>query len=103
MRMKVQMEVGAINELIQSGEMPEFMESAVGRIRPEAAYFTTEDGKRTAFFFFDLKEPKDLPSLAEPFFEAGRASIQVSPVMTVDDLKAGLKKVESSRMAGSRR
>ena len=97
--MKVQMDVTATSQLIENGKMPELMETALGRIHPEAAYFGTEDGKRTAFLFFDLKEPSDLPSLAEPFFDSGKAAIQVTPVMTADDLKAGLKKLESSRAA----
>lgn len=100
--MKVQMDVEAANQLIETGGMAEFMETALSRMRPEAAYFGTENGKRTAFIFFDLKEPSDLPSLAQPFFEAGRAAVQVTPVMTADDLKAGMKKLESSRPASRR-
>jgi hypothetical protein len=97
--MKVQMEVTAASELIESGKMPELVETALGRIRPEAAYFGTEDGKRTIFLVFDLKEPSDLPSLTESFFAVGKAAVQVTPVMTQAELKAGLKKLSQSRMA----
>ena len=41
---------------------------------------------------FELHEPSDLPSIAEPFFMSVSASIDVSPVMTLDDVRAGLEK-----------
>ncbi len=103
MLMKVQLDPAGMKEIVDRGEMPEFMETTLERIRPEATYFTMENGRRTALFVFDLKEPSDLPRLSEPFFETGDAQIQCSPVMTVDDLKAGLKKLESGRLATSRR
>jgi hypothetical protein len=60
--------------------------------KPEASYFTAEDGKRTAFFVFDLKDPTMIPTIAEPFFMNLNASIELSPVMNLEDMKAGVEK-----------
>jgi hypothetical protein len=60
-------------------------------LQPEAAYFTALDGKRTSLIVFDLKEPSQIPSIAEPFFGAVNASIELTPVMTIEDLQPGLQ------------
>jgi hypothetical protein len=58
--------------------------------KPEAAYFIAENGKRTAILVLDMSDPSQLPAIAEPWFLALNASIEVTPAMTVDDLrKAG--------------
>jgi hypothetical protein len=47
---------------------------------------------RTAFFFFDLADPTEIPSVAEPFFMNLNAQIEFCPAMDAADLKAGLEK-----------
>ncbi|WP_282697613.1 hypothetical protein [Streptomyces sp. CC208A] len=90
MLMKVEMNTEAANDLIKQGVVPELMQEALGRIRPESAYFTVENGCRTAYLFFDLNEPSDLPALAEPFFMRLGARIHYSPVMNQEELIEGL-------------
>jgi hypothetical protein len=93
MLLKVQMDVDAANRAIADGSLGELMERMMGEIQPEAAYFTALEGMRTALIFFDLKEPSQIPSIAEPFFQALEASIEFSPVMNRDDLRAGLERL----------
>lgn len=69
----------------------------VERAKPEACYFTTESGKRTALFFVDIKESSDLPSMAEPFFEELNAAIDVSPVMNLTDMRAGIERANAKK------
>jgi hypothetical protein len=90
--MKVQMEVEAANRAISDGSWERVMGRAMEQLQPEAAYFTAQDGKRTGFIVFDLKDPSDIPSIAEPFFMSVNASIDFSPVMTVEDVRRGLQK-----------
>jgi hypothetical protein len=60
--------------------------------KPEAAYFTSEDGLRTGFIFFDMKEVSDIPMIAEPLFMELDAEVTFTPVMNAQDVKLGLEK-----------
>jgi hypothetical protein len=58
--------------------------------KPEAAYFLTENGKRTAFLIMNLEDASGIASIAEPWFLALNAAIEITPVMLPADLqKAG--------------
>jgi hypothetical protein len=46
--------------------LPETVESILNELKPEAAYFAEENGKRTGFIFFDLKDTSQIPAAAEP-------------------------------------
>ena len=73
------------------------MNAAMERLHPEAAYFYPEGGKRTALMVFDMKDPSQIPSIAEPFFMGLDADISMTPVMNAADLKAGLEIAAKSR------
>jgi hypothetical protein len=90
MRVKIPTKAG--NEAIKNGSLPEIVGKALAGLNAEAAYFTSEDGMRTALIFFDMKESSDIPSAAEPFFMALDAQISFEPVMTADDMRAGIAK-----------
>ena len=91
MLLKMQMDVEAGNRAIKDGSFGEMLNSVMGQIKPEAAYFTAIDGKRTGLIFFDLQEPSQIPSIAEPFFHGVNASIELMPVMTPEDVQKGLE------------
>ena len=90
MLLKVQMDVEAGNRAIRDGSWGQVMERMMPLLQPEAAYFTAQDGKRTGLIFFDLKDPTQIPAIAEPFFMAVNASIELTPVMTPDEVQAGI-------------
>ncbi|MER8046649.1 hypothetical protein [Streptomyces sp. NPDC094032] len=90
MLLKVEMDTPASNEAIKAGTLQKTMEATLEKLRPEAAYFTVEDGCRTAYLFFDLAEPADLPVISEPFFIGLNAKVHYSPVMNPEDLRKGL-------------
>ncbi|MGW0121482.1 hypothetical protein [Streptomyces sp. NPDC003327] len=90
MMMKVQMNTEASNEAIRQGTLSKIMETALAEMRPEAAYFTSEDGCRTAFLFFDMTDSSTMPKLSEPFFLQLGAKITYTPVMNREDLGKGL-------------
>jgi hypothetical protein len=57
---------------------------------PEAVYFTDDNGQRTAFLFLEMPNASQIPAIAEPWFLAFNASVEMHPVMVPDDLaKAG--------------
>lgn len=90
MLLKVQMDVEAGNRAIRDGSWGQVMERMMPMLQPEAAYFTAQDGKRTGLIFFDLKDPTQIPAIAEPFFMAVNASVDLTPVMTPDEVRAGI-------------
>ncbi|MGA5064336.1 hypothetical protein ACPB9E_11240 [Streptomyces exfoliatus] len=91
MLMKVQMDTPASNEAIRQGTLQKLMEDALSRLRPEAAYFGSENGCRTAYLFVDLEDPSQLPKFSEPFFMELEAKISYAPVMDAEDLRKGLR------------
>ena len=91
MLMKVTTPVEAGNKAINDGTLPKIIAQTMERIQPEAAYFGLEGGKRTAFFFFELKDSTQMPSIGEPIFHGTGATIELTPVMNPQELKAGLE------------
>jgi hypothetical protein len=96
MLLKVQMEVEAGNRAIKDGSLAETLDRVMGQIQPEAAYFTALDGKRTALIFFDMESPSQIPSVAEPFFMALDAAVEIVPAMTGDDVRAGIEEASKA-------
>ena len=92
MMMKVSIPVEAGNKAIKDGSLPKSIMAFVEQMKPEACYFGPTGGQRTALFFFDLKDPTMIPSAGEPFFLNLNASIELSPVMNLEDMRAGVEK-----------
>lgn len=90
--MKVKIPTAAGNEAIKNGSLPEIIGKALADLNAEAAYFTSEDGMRTALIFFDMTDSSEIPPAAEPFFMAFDAEITFAPVMNADDMRAGVAK-----------
>ncbi|OFV89842.1 MAG: hypothetical protein A3G76_13970 [Acidobacteria bacterium RIFCSPLOWO2_12_FULL_65_11] len=90
MMLKVSIPVETGNKAIKDGTLPRTIESTVDRLKPEAAYFFAEDGKRTALFFFNMADASQIPAIVEPLFMGLNAAVTTVPVMNADDLKKGL-------------
>ena len=85
---KISMTVEAGNA--QAAKGFQGLQKILAEQKPEAIYFAAEGGKRTAFMFKSMTDASEIPGIAEPFFLALNASIDVTPVMTPADLmKAG--------------
>ncbi|MGH3342470.1 MAG: hypothetical protein ACRDPK_06210 [Carbonactinosporaceae bacterium] len=87
------MDTDKANAAIRNGTMPKVLEAVIERLNPEAMYFTPSEGERSAFFVFDMKEPSQMPSIAEPLFQEFGAKITLQPVMNLDDLQTGLARL----------
>ena len=90
MMLKVTIPVEAGNKAIKDGVLPRTMQSTIERLKPEAAYFLAEDGKRTAFYFFDMTDASQIPTIAEPLFMGMNAALLLVPAMNAEDLQKGL-------------
>jgi hypothetical protein len=90
MMLKVTIPVEAGNTAIKDGTLPRTLQNTTERLKPEAAYFFAEDGRRTALFFFDMQDVSQIPPIVEPLFMGMNASLTMVPVMNADDLQKGL-------------
>ena len=91
MLMKVSMPVENANKAIKDQSLPKLMNRTIEELKAEAAYFTEIDGRRTALFVFDLADSSRIPSIAEPFFQALNAAVELHPVMNAQDMREGLE------------
>ncbi|GGO83855.1 hypothetical protein [Wenjunlia tyrosinilytica] len=90
MLLRASMDTERANEAFKNGTMGRTIEKVAQKVHPEAAYFTTIDGKRTALFVFDMQDSSQMPSIAEPLFSEFGAYITFEPVMNSEDLAKGL-------------
>lgn len=88
MMMIASMPVEPFNAAVKDGSSGAKMKKIMDQIKPEAAYFTAMNGKRTAVLIVDLTDPSKIPSFAEPWFQTYHASVDFYPVMLPQDLAA---------------
>lgn len=81
------------SETIKNGKLPTVIESTLNKIRPESAYFYTENGLRTMRAVFDMSESNDMVAAFEPMMMELGATIDVRPVMNAEDLQRGFGKM----------
>ncbi|HEY5928594.1 MAG TPA: DUF3303 family protein [Kofleriaceae bacterium] len=97
MLMKVSIPVESGNKGVKDGLFPKTVQAFVDQVKPESCYFAAEKGQRTGYFVFDLKDPTLIPSVAEPFFMGFNASIEITPAMSLDEMKTGVDKAMKQR------
>jgi hypothetical protein len=84
---KVTMPVVEANAAVADGSLASTINSILGDLKPEAAYFAEENGARTAFLFVKLENSSQIPAIAEPWFLAFNAKVEFHPAMNLEDLK----------------
>lgn len=97
MMLRVKMPVEAGNSAIKDGSLPRTIQSLVERLKPEAAYFFTDEGKRSMLIVFDMQEASQIPPLVEPLFMGMDAAVTLTPVMNAEDLQKGLAEAATRR------
>ena len=88
--LKATLEISASNKAILDGTLPKVVEQVMKTINPECAYFATFDGCRSCFMVFDMKDPSQIPAIAEPFFLNFNAKVEFMPVMNAEELQKGI-------------
>ena len=83
---KVNIPVEAGNRAAKAGTLGTTTQAILADLKPEAVYFTDDHGQRTAFLIIDMHDASQIPALAEPWFLAFEASIEIHPVMGLEDL-----------------
>lgn len=90
MLLKWELGLEATNEALRNGTMEAINKTLAERTQPEAAYFGTENGRRTGYIFFDLADPALIPVIAEPLFRELNSTVEFIPVMNTEELQRGL-------------
>ena len=87
---KVNIPVESGNAAAKDGKLGATIQSILQELKAEAVYFTDDSGERTAFIFLQMQDASQIPAIAEPWFLAFNARIEIHPVMIPEDLhKAG--------------
>jgi hypothetical protein len=92
--LKVSIPVETGNATISDGTLSKTIESILNELKPEAAYFAEDNGQRTGFIFLDVKDASQIPAVAEPWFLAFQAHVEIHPAMNLDDLKKATPGIE---------
>ena len=97
MRMMIRWTVPAErgNKTIASGALQQSIESMLEGLKPEAAYFFANDGRRSGMMIFDMTDPSQIPQIAEPLFQTFDAEVEFLPVMNAKDLKNAFASLSS--------
>jgi len=109
MLMKVTIPGPEGNAAILDGSLGSTIGSILADLKPEAVYFAEENGARTGFIFVNLEKESQIPALAEPWFLAFNAKVELHPAMNMEDLKnsapsmqnAARKYARAGRAAGA--
>ena len=88
--LKVNIPVEAGNAAAKAGKLGATIQSILADLKPEAVYFTDNNGQHSGFIFLDMQDAAQIPAIAEPWFLAFNTNVEIHPVMIRDDLaKAG--------------
>ena len=94
--LKVNIPVEAGNAAAKAGKLGTTIQSILADMKPEAAYFTADNGQRTGFIVFEMQDASQIPAIAEPWFLAFTASVELHAVMVPADLAKASGAIEKA-------
>lgn len=71
---------------VRDGSIGAKMKKILDELKPEAAYFTEFDGRRSAVLIINLTDASQIPAVAEPWFLTFSAECHFHPAMVAEDL-----------------
>jgi hypothetical protein len=89
MLMQVQFPPEPFNAAVRDGSVGPKIQRILEAIKAEAVYFSEQDGHRGAILVVDVKDPSNVPTLAEPWFLTFNAEVKFRIAMTPEDLSRG--------------
>ena len=91
--LKFEIPAEAGNAAVKDGRLGRVLSETIDKLKPEAAYFTAmPHGGRGGYIVFDLKDPSDIPWVCESLFQELNVTVDLSPVMTPEDVEKGVAK-----------
>jgi len=91
MLLNVKLPHETFNAAVRDGSAGKKLKRILDELKPEAVYFTEQEGHRGATLVINLEDPSKIPAFAEPWFLLFDADCEFRVAMTPEDLgKAGL-------------
>ncbi len=91
MLMHVRFPLEPFNSAVRNGTAGEKIQRILESIKPEAVYFTEQNGHRGGTLVVNVQDSSEVPALAEPFFLTFNAEVEFRIAMTPEDLaRSGL-------------
>ncbi len=88
----VKFPIEPFNSAVRKGTAGDILKRILDEIKPEAAYFTENNGQRGAVLVVDVADPSKVPAIAEPFFLSFNAQVEFHVAMSPEELgRAGLE------------
>jgi hypothetical protein len=84
------------NAAIADGSLGSTIGSILADLKPEAVYFAEDNGQRTGFVFVNIENASQIPAIAEPWFLAFNAKVELRPAMTLEDLQNAGPSIEAA-------
>lgn len=82
------------NTFVRDGSVGAKLNRILDALKPEAIYFTEQEGGRGCIMAVEMADPSKIPFLAEPWFLTFNGKVHFQVAMTPDDLKrAGLEEL----------
>ncbi len=86
MLMHVQFPLEPFNTAVRDGSVGQKIQRILEAIKPEAAYFSEQNGRRGGTLVVNVKDPSEVPMFAEPWFLTFNAEVEFRIAMTPEDL-----------------
>jgi hypothetical protein len=94
MLLKVKFPHKEFNQAVRDGSIGNKIRRILEDLKPEAVYFTEDNGQRGTILIIDVFDSSKVPALAEPWFLTFNADVEFHIVMSPEDLqKAGLEEL----------
>ena len=94
MLLRITMPNEPFNSMIKKGIIGNILDKIMSDLKPEAAYFTLDNGERSALLVVNINKPGDYVKYGEPFFLEFDASIKYEIAMSPEELKsAGIEAI----------
>ena len=94
MLMNITFPHGGFNKAVSDGSIGGKVQKILADTKPEAVYFTEQEGQRGAILIVNVENASQVPAFAEPWFLAFNADVKFRIVMSPEDLhNAGLEEL----------
>lgn len=88
---RARLPVEPFNTYTRQGKVGALMNRILEETKPEAVYFTEDQGEREALLVVEVDTPSGIPALTEPWFLYFNATCEIRIAMSPQDLgEAGL-------------